>query len=301
MNLRSIARAVEGDVVGGHVLCPGPGHSPRDRSLAVYVDPNAPDLFRVHSFAGDNWRVCRDYVKARLGVTNVTSSGGCGNFHTRKQGLDASTPTAERTRLALAIWSEAHEINGTPGLEYLVGRGVDRQNLPPEIGGALRWHSACPWEGSKRGAIVTLLTDAVTGQPHAIHRTAIDPTGKKIGRKMLGPAAGCVVRFWPDEAVTTGLVLGEGLETTLVAATRIEHKGTRLAPAWAACSAGTMARFPVLPGIEALTLLVDNDENGVGQKAATECSSRWTAAGREVIRLVPDAAGADFADMAVAA
>ena len=114
---------------------------------------------------------------------------------------------------------------------------------------------------------------------------------------MLGPSAGCVVRLWSDEAVSNGLVISEGLETGLVAATRIEHRGTRLAPLWAACSAGSMAKFPVLPGVESLTLLVDHDESGAGQRAAMECSARWTGAGREVVRLTPNAMGADFADI----
>jgi hypothetical protein len=32
---------------------------------------------------------------------------------------------------------------------------------------------------------------------------------------------GCVIRLWPDDMVELGLVLGEGVETTLAAATRI--------------------------------------------------------------------------------
>jgi hypothetical protein len=110
----------------------------------------------------------------------------------------------------------------------------------------------------------------------------------------LGPMAGCVIRLWPDEAVDLGLVLGEGIETTLAAATRIEHNGTLLQPAWAAGSAGNMGNFPALPGIEALTLLVDADESGAGQRAANKCSARWTAAGKEVVRLVPRQSGTDF-------
>lgn len=106
-----------------------------------------------------------------------------------------------------------------------------------------------------------------------------------------------MIRLWPDEEVDLGVVIGEGVETTLSAATRIEHKGTLLQPAWAAGFAGNMARLPVLAGIDALTLLVDNDESGAGQRAAEECSSRWTAAGREVIRLVPRQARADFNDL----
>ena len=94
-----------------------------------------------------------------------------------------------------------------------------------------------------------------------------------------------------------GLVIGEGIETTLAAATRIETAGTLLQPAWATGTAGGMAKLPVLNGIEALTLLVDNDESGTGQRAAQECSRRWTAAGREIIRLVPNATGTDFANL----
>jgi hypothetical protein len=35
LDLRSIARALGGDVVGAQALCPRPGHSKRDRSLSV--------------------------------------------------------------------------------------------------------------------------------------------------------------------------------------------------------------------------------------------------------------------------
>jgi putative DNA primase/helicase len=70
MNARSLARALGGDVVGSHqVVCPGPGHSPKDRSLSVFIDWQAPDGFRVHSHAvpRDDWQACRDHVKQRLG------------------------------------------------------------------------------------------------------------------------------------------------------------------------------------------------------------------------------------------
>jgi Toprim domain len=106
--------------------------------------------------------------------------------------------------------------------------------------------------------------------------------------------SGCVIRLWPDDAVNEGLAIGEGIETTLAAATRIEHRGTLLRPAWATGSAGNMATFPVLAGIEALTILVDHDASGTGQKAAEACAQRWRNAGREVIRLMPGDMGADF-------
>ena len=55
--------------------------------------------------------------------------------------------------------------------------------------------------------------------------------------------------------------------------------------------------LPVLGGIKTLTLLVDNDNNGIGQAAAAECARRWADAGCEVVRLKPRALGADFNDI----
>ncbi len=204
---------------------------------------------------------------------------------------------ARRTSRAIAIWAEAGNIEGTAGATYLFKRGIDLSALPRNLNQALRWHPSCPWESGRHPCVIGLFTDAITNEPRAIHRIAVTPAGDKVGRMALGPMAGCVIRVWPDEEVTDGLVLGEGIETTLAAATCIEHKGTLLQPAWAAASAGNMAKFPVLGGIEALTLLVDADESGTGQRAADECSARWTAAGKEVIRLVPRHLGSDFNDI----
>src|SRR4051812_21357902 len=67
MALRSMAATLGGDVTGASVLCPGPGHSPRDRSLSVTLVPEAPDGFMVFSHAGDDWRTCRAHVLDRLG------------------------------------------------------------------------------------------------------------------------------------------------------------------------------------------------------------------------------------------
>ena len=39
IDLRALQRALGGEICGGQLLCPGPGHSPRDRSLAVRLSP----------------------------------------------------------------------------------------------------------------------------------------------------------------------------------------------------------------------------------------------------------------------
>jgi putative DNA primase/helicase len=70
MDLRSLAHALGGEVVGGQILAPGPGgHSGKDRSLSVRLSPTAPDGFLAFSHAGDDWRACRDHVKAYLGLS----------------------------------------------------------------------------------------------------------------------------------------------------------------------------------------------------------------------------------------
>jgi hypothetical protein len=148
--------------------------------------------------------------------------------------------------------------------------------------------------------LVALWTDVVTAAPRAIHRRPISPDGAAVAHwRGLGPTAGCVIRLWPNEEVNQGLVLGEGVETVLAAATRVQHKATLLQPAWAAGDAGHVACFPVLPGIDSLTLLVDNDPSGTGQRAAADCAHTWTIAGREVVRLTPRVVSADFNDILI--
>lgn len=66
---KTVARALGGEVHGGaNVVAPGPGHSPRDRSLSITIDADAPGGFVVNSFAGDDAIRCRDYVRERLNL-----------------------------------------------------------------------------------------------------------------------------------------------------------------------------------------------------------------------------------------
>src|SRR6476646_10532939 len=65
---QQIAAALGGELAGNQVLAPGPNHSPKDRSLAVRVDPAAPDGFVVYSFAGDDPLQCKDHVRSKLGM-----------------------------------------------------------------------------------------------------------------------------------------------------------------------------------------------------------------------------------------
>jgi hypothetical protein len=224
------------------------------------------------------------YVVADGGA--VTNSAAARSDDGEDERLRRKVEAADR------IWRETYPIAGTAGEAYLRKRGLELAAVPDH--GGLRWHPRCPWKGGTTGCVVARYTDATTGEPRGIWRRPVD--GQKP--KTLGPMRGCVIRLWPDNSVMTGLVLGEGVESSL-AASQIAHRGTLLQPAWAAGSAGNMADFPVLGGVEALTLLVDNDAKGTGQSAAADCARRWLTAGREVIRLTPKTIGFDFNDIII--
>jgi putative DNA primase/helicase len=67
MSREELARALGGEVRGYHVLCPGPNHSPEDRSLSVRVNPDGTWL--INSFSPkDSAFECKDYVRKKAGL-----------------------------------------------------------------------------------------------------------------------------------------------------------------------------------------------------------------------------------------
>jgi phage/plasmid primase-like uncharacterized protein len=193
-------------------------------------------------------------------------------------------------RLAELIWAKSQPLP-PEAIAYFARRGIDVDSAPED--GSLRFHPRCLFDDELTPCVVARFTTVIGNEPRGIWRRPID--GRKP--KTLGPMAGCVIRLWPNDAVQRRLVIGEGIETALAAATRITHRGTLLQPAWAAGSAANLAKFSVLPGVETLTLLVDHDSSGAGQKAAAACARRWSGAGREVTRLMLNRVGADFNDV----
>jgi hypothetical protein len=141
------------------------------------------------------------------------------------------------------------------------------------------------------------MRDPVTAVPVGIHRIGLaveNGAVVKFDRMALGRMG--AVMFWPLNG-SEQLVVGEGIETVLAAATRITFKNAPLTPAWSAIARNGLGAFPVLPCVERLILLADHDENGEGQKAVAHCRQVWTAAGRTVVALVPKQTGWDFNDV----
>jgi hypothetical protein len=200
--------------------------------------------------------------------------------------------------LALQIWNAARPIAGTPALRYLAEvRGIDTDALPDTISTTLRFHSSCVFgSGIRLPCLIALYRDVVSDAPAGIHRIALTPdvlAGGKVQRRTLGswptPRA---IKLWP---ATDQLFLGEGIETVLAAATRLHYRDAPMRPAWAAGSSGNIGKFPVLPKVDQLTLLVDHDASG--EKCAASCRLRWREADRMVVRLQTDRLGTDFNDL----
>jgi hypothetical protein len=214
----------------------------------------------------------------------------------RPASISPIRPKPERRRglasTEQARWDGAKNIAGTLADKYLQAR---RCYFPP-LDGALRFlPAALHWPTkTTHPAMLALVTDARTNEPLSLHFTFLkaDGSGKAevdTPKLLLAGHAidGGVIRLWPDGCVTTGLGIAEGIETALAAAHYFR-------PAWAAIDAGHLAKFPVLDGIEALTIIMDRDAAGHG--AAQACRNRWLAANREV-RVVGPRIGNDFADM----
>jgi hypothetical protein len=189
---------------------------------------------------------------------------------------------------AEAIWSRRRPYRGTVVETYLELRDcampddTDIGYLPPT-------------EEHEWPTMVARGTDFLTGAPMSLHFTKLrrDGTGKApVDKPRLILAGhrktGGVIRLCDDADVTTGLGLGEGIETCL----SVVRSGW--APVWAAIDAGNLGKLPVLPGIEQLTVFADNDPAGI--KGAAELVSRWNDAGWAAHSIPAPLRGADWND-----
>jgi putative DNA primase/helicase len=201
----------------------------------------------------------------------------------RVQPRPTDQANAER---AMVIWRESVPLKGTLGQIYLDRRGLA---LPVDCVD-IRFHPRCPRQHRRQSAVVMLLRDIHTDEPRAIQRRFLLPDGKKDGKaESLGPCGGAVLKASPDTEVTMGLALAEGHADALAII------GDGWAPCWATCGTRAMASFPVLGGIEALTVFADTDSPG--RIAAETCAERWRKSGKEVAIVEPPHVK-DFADMA---
>jgi putative DNA primase/helicase len=297
LDLCAIARALGGEVSGRRVLAPGPQHSPKDRSLCVSLAPAMPGGFLVHSFAGDDPIQCKDYVRARLGLSawqpgdeqdrrvhpsrikdwDRTIADGQANLR------DRTEDDLLRIKRAQALWNEAADPRGTMAVQYLMARALD---LPNDLAGAvLRFHPRCPWRNEDAGkteripallaAFRLIESDDIT----AVHRIRLDQPQRwpKADRRMLGLVHRAAAKL---DLVATTLIIGEGVETCMAARQCMATGDIERAPIWALGSVGAISFFPVLDGVRRLIILGESGE--ASAQAVRLCGQRWQRAGRRV-------------------
>jgi putative DNA primase/helicase len=299
MNIRSVAAALGGDVVGPNtVSAPGPGHSPRDRSLSIKLDANAPDGFLTYSHSGDDWKDCRDYVRQRLGLPSWEPGDEQNRTipprHIKRWDLEATEGEATmqprneddliRIERATKIWNDAKNPRGTAAEKYLASRCLD---LPEDLAGSvLRFHPQTPWRDENTGqttripCLIAAFRSIDDDQITAIHRIRVDQSERwpKTERKMFGLVRRAAVKLGMP---TKTLIIGEGVETCMAA--RQFDLGNF---AWALGSVGAISFFPVLPGIRNLLILAET--GNASAEAIKICSRRWQKSYRDVKIVKPD-------------
>jgi hypothetical protein len=298
MDLCRIARLLGGTVCGpNRILCPGPGHTRPDRSLSVtFVGAHEPI---VHSFAGDDWRTCKDHVARLLGLPEWRPSQDFEEQRRRQEAKRALRPKAEaeteaaNAQVARLIWNRGVDPRGTAAELYLKSRGLA---LTDDACAALRFHPAATWHVDPDNpefppgwhpTLLAAFEDIETDELTGIHRIRVDQPRlwPRTRRKMLGVVAGSAVKL--ADVPHGVLAVGEGIETCMAA------NALGFGPAWALGSAGAIATLPVLEDIRKLILLGENDD--ASRKATDDCAERWLRAGREV-ELVEPEVGKDLND-----
>jgi hypothetical protein len=250
--------------IGNHrISCPACGRGERDKTLGLTIEADGKGV--AHCF---RCGLAESYRPER-GAHLTTPS---------KPRIKAAAPSVKYDTLSdygHDLWAASKPLSGV-ALDYLAARHC---RIPP-ADGDLRWHPSLKHPTGCTGpALVARITDAVTGEPMSLHRTWIRADGRKADvespRLLLGGhrKQGGVIRLWPDDAVTVGLGVSEGVETALSLA-------WSYVPVWACIDAGNLAAFPVLAGIESLVIGCDNDPAGIA--AAHSCAKRWADEGREV-------------------
>jgi putative DNA primase/helicase len=113
-------------------------------------------------------------------------------------------------------------------------------------------------------------------------------------KRSLGPIRGGAVRLGTPRKLKW-FAVAEGIETLLSVTQACSI------PGWAALSEGNMRALILPPEATHILVCVDNDGNGVGQRAGYDAAERWLAEGRRVRVAIPPEPDTDFNDVLTAA
>jgi putative DNA primase/helicase len=303
ISIEMLAEILGGEVSqnGQEVYAPGPGHRDIDRSMSVRLEEGNQDGFIVHSWGCSSWEECKTYVTELLsGVP--TSFFQCEPSDAAKEKRE--TLKKEAIAKATQKWCFTSNRIGDAAHAYFASRNL---TLPQDlIGRVVRYQWKGRWYHPK-GKIpvpdrlpydeaVEILTFAVHdvftdgfGSGRAIQEVRMPHIGTKPNRKIHGASLNAAIKLTAHEDVLAAgeLAISEGFESAL-AAMAIGYRNV-----WACINAANVAAFPVIDGINTLTILGEHCD--ANEEARLECAERWLMAGRKVVIDMPDH-GKDFND-----
>jgi hypothetical protein len=268
-------------------------HEDRSPSLCIADGDRVPLVVKCHAGCdpGD--------VLAELRRRGLLYSNGVRSGTAPVRAPEPRRPGKHDGDLWRRIWKQSVAAVGTPVEVYL-----GRRKLAPPLDAAqvLRFHPHCVFGKNEQGwvhtpAMVALVRNVTTDAPQAMHRTAVNSSGRKVevnghDRMALGPVKSGAIKLTADAHVTYALGIAEGIETALSLARLPEWQGL---PVWSLINAEGIKSFPVLRGIETLVIAVDHDK--AGEDAALAVAERWRSGGREVLLVEATRPGSDLNDV----
>lgn len=251
----NLVAALRGTWHGSYAMCQCPVHVDRTPSLSIRQGTSG---ILVHCFAGCNprdiMRVLRNTDRVRAVEPRPTRS------------LDLR-------RLAQRLWDDAIDVQGTLGERYLVGRCLPL-DLPD-----VRFLSQCPLGRKPNTAFHQALLVAVRDGGHlvAVQRIILDPrTNRHRGKFLLGR---CGQGAWQPAPIGRVLAVAEGFED---AAAFTSLTGVTC---WAAMGASRLPILKLPPELD--TLIIAEDNNSPGRRAAHRATITYARPGLQILRISP--------------
>ncbi|PZU74440.1 MAG: virulence-associated protein E [Sphingomonas sp.] len=263
--LVDIVGALGGTWSGYIAMCRCPAHADHDPSLSIREGDRG---ILVTCFAGCSREdVLRELRRVRPGHHFPVP--------------DPVSP--QRPANVERLWQQATDVRSTLAERYLGRRSLSPP--PPDV----RFHPRCPYLPKPRTLFQPALLIAVRERRLlvAIQRIFLDPTTEDYTRKvMLGtPGNGA----WRGREGGSTLAIAEGFETA-DAFSRLHD-----IPCWASLGARRLDQLLLPPGIATLLIAEDNDPEG--RRAADKAEAHYVRPGLDIRRAPPPARFKDWAEV----
>ncbi|WP_192738427.1 bifunctional DNA primase/polymerase [Bradyrhizobium sp. OAE829] len=186
--------------------------------------------------------------------------------------FDTDADETDLVEQAIELFDTAQPLRGSLAEKYLTGLEL---TVPEAAHDVLRFHPSCPFGDRNLPCLVAYVQDVLTGEPVAVHLTALSIDATVIERKIIGRSCG-VIKLGGELSVPGELTIATTIEAALAAMM------CGLGPAWSVLSVDGIACFPKprYHNIKQLTVMVDCED---GIAAAQKCTQAWGSLARIVV------------------